>query len=428
MEPTLRTHVSDIFESQLFSINTFAGRFWSAIHTLTGNGCRSFMFKSALEVHKIATRSFEEHLQEFENAYKDGTSHEGLESEAYYYARNYLSHLDDEDKPTLSIIKQLIDIENRIQSPFPWDLLSSLACGEELTPERENKIKKWIRKIEQLGDLITVTKLQQILDYYLSLNPSGDLIVLECKLLDLGLCMLSAPDPLHMDWRNSLSPGMQFTLTDKTFTLKKELGKKENFNKTRVFTLEESEKYVFISATNPFELAHRQALIEKKQWALFPPRFKGIDPLGRYAIIEAFPTPIKEARLNHEMMKTIARAFGFFIKNDMMPNFLEVSNFRFDKNKLLRTTRLIEPVPLNIFDIAQFFDTLSDGNSEIYHFLLDKSQLASHPQWQYLNQEIFSDRRAAQYGVTNSHFIEQAKSIKRGAPDAPLFNLMQPRN
>lgn len=128
----------------------------------------------------------------------------------------------------LHFYQKLFDFEEVTKTPLPLSILRKMSFDQQLSVEEENRIKKWISKIENsakqkvasfqgpLDNSLVRVRYVHRMFYHLvdfinknskTLEKRAEVEVLEARLVNLGYKIFEECDPKHIAYRNTLKQG-----------------------------------------------------------------------------------------------------------------------------------------------------------------------------------------------------------------------------
>jgi hypothetical protein len=332
--------------------------------------------------------------------------------------RNSLDHFVDPSSSTLTdkaLFKSLkkerywVQVGGLTQQAIPVALLSKLHDSQNLKVEENRQLRRWIHSLNHCVPPISPKILSIVLEEVMnviSLQGSSSITLQDLLfwLNQQGCQMIPQEDPVHMDWREGLSPGDSIECNGKELVLGKQLSTKKYIDDIyKIFELSAHPNYVVKIAHNRFRL-----LVEDKQWESEEehwgfrgvekidnleeddqkPVINGLDRQGRCVVLEKLYSPIEshvwtstEAELSKNDQR-IALVFANHIycmsQWRASAQNLSLAHLMWDNAGNLKSTRLLKKGPCNYNEWETYCESAARGNLFVLTYLMNVSKLNEH--------------------------------------------------
>jgi len=335
-----------------------------------------------------------------------------------------------EDADLIKEAQLFIDLEGYLHQPLPLPLLKSLARKRKLTPDEKHELEQWVevlnRKKKQIPLGLFLDCLKSLTD-----KPSfgGRLIDLEVSLLENGLELLHMSEKEHMSWRNSLQPGDELESSDQTYRLGNPIGlKDEGFDTNLIFEIEGDPDHVIAIGMNRAYWPVKEIIAKEYQWGVEMPAIKEISPDGRFAVIEKLSPSIVENQwkspentpLIHadiSILKPIANLFRWWGRKSICPSDFSLDYLMFNGSDELRYTHSLQPQPFNFRLLEDLAHEISQGNLNVYIYLMKESTLANHVSMNFYRKVVeiaLDDKPLKVKNVAACRKVTDPEMIRRG--------------
>lgn len=301
-----------------------------------------------------------------------------------------------------------IRMEGLMGQEIPVFLFSKLDKFDFLSFKNQQKLKEWIRAYNEnlttLSPQLIILVLNEVAKVlHMQGNSSLTLKDILFELNKLGCKGFEEADPKHLDWREKLAMGDKIFCNGIQLTLGNELKsakdqEEEHEDVHRVFELSEYPESVVKIACNRFSLLidDRRRKDENEHWGIRLVetvqkigKQNGLDHEGCCVVQEKlFPlltTPdwqsTRPKLLKSEKHVALVLASHFFCISQWNVGIekLSLKHLMWDKDGVLKSTRLIKKVPPNYNDWEKSCLEIAGKNLHVLQFLMNVSKLKEHP-------------------------------------------------
>ena len=303
-----------------------------------------------------------------------------------------------------------VQMEGIMEQAIPVALFAKLADPESLTLNEKKCLRLWVQALNRSQQDISFKLFSCVLSEIMNiihLQSSSDLTLADfLEFLDQEGCqMIYKEDSVHINWREQLSPGDTIECNGKQLILGQQISPNNEVSDTfKIFQLDEYPNYVVKIAHNRLLLLveSKNAESEQEHWGV---RFvkvidnleeddvvcpvSGLDSEGRCVVIEKLSLPFEEYVWTSEKLElmeedeNVALVFAnhifCMIQWKATAQNLSLSHLMWDKEGVLKSTRLLKKGPANYNDWESYCASAAKNNPYVLSFLINVSKLGEHP-------------------------------------------------
>lgn len=335
-----------------------------------------------------------------------------------------------------------------LQMHFPTNCFMKLCDGEPLSESDRAILKEWTSCVEANKHRLNVWLLHLALTglvelFYNDLQRAkgtlADVVgILEWRLYQGHLFFLDEPDPRHLEWIKTLTPGeTKITFGQRELTL----GQRVHFSSldachAALFELENDPEHQLLALSNPAHIGMWQSVSETCAKDLEPVRILDKDPFLRFCRIERVYLPVSEVQWKSRVglvqaedkpaLAALCHFLYWLSTSAKLPAELDASSIFFKKREQKLVFSVIFPlkehVSHNYLLLESFARQVARSNQLIFRCLMHESGLVKHPVACFL-REIVKKRalgcddalsvkdEAFLAKITHKKLIEEAETL-----------------
>jgi hypothetical protein len=309
-----------------------------------------------------------------------------------------LSMVQEKHFSPLKQTQSLIDLESHTGMPVPILALAKLGHSLELSVKDKQAIQKWIEKLNQVKDHLSMKTFEGALKEVVHIINLDSRFSLSVHFLDYKLeqfecrCELfDQADIRQLRWRAELRHRSVINGKDKDFFIDKKLSPDKAIgDHYQVYSLI-GEDRVVKTGKNRFELNVEgwKTADENLHWGFKPVKTFEVDPEGKWMIQERLDQSLKGISWKSQMAKldpedekkalAVASHLFWMRYQDASPKGLSADHLMFDKEGEIKSIRILKKEKFNYKTIAQFIKEVANGNWYLEKYLWEVSGLTEHP-------------------------------------------------
>lgn len=302
---------------------------------------------------------------------------------------------------------RIFALDGILQYKFPFKILLKLSTAEELLPEDDELLDRWLLAIKERVHILPVDVLHQAifaavhifskneqLDHTQRLDLTSKI---EWELFKKGCTLFDTPDPYHTTWVKSLIPT---TVCD--FENKAIIGKRIAFPALRklglyCFENQASSDEILLFGKNAAHLGIWKVYADEISWAIPCVKIIEIDKLGLFVRIEKIKQPLSEItwKTRHAGVKKedilildeISRLIAWLSCQRITPCDLKIEEVFFTNDDRLKVFAPLNQKKVSLFDfnaLEQFALLVAKANRHspnlhIFRYIMQQSKLIEHP-------------------------------------------------
>ena len=302
---------------------------------------------------------------------------------------------------------RIFALDGILQHKFPFNVLLKLSTADDLLPEDDELLDRWLLAINERHHVLPVDVLHQAIFAAVHIFSKNDQLdhtqrleltsKIEWELFKKGCTLFDILDPYHTTWVKSLIPA---TICD--FENKAIIGKRIAFpalQKLGLFCFENqaSSDEVLLFGKNAAHLGIWKVYADEISWAIPCVKIIEIDKLGLFVRIEKIKQPLSEItwKTRHGGVKKedivildeISRLIAWLSCQRITPCDLKIEEVFFTKDDRLKVFAPLNQKKVSLFDfnaLEQFALLVAKAgkqspNLHIFRYIMQQSKLIEHP-------------------------------------------------
>lgn len=326
------------------------------------------------------------------------------------------------DRPLYKALKRegrWMQMEGIMQQSIPVALFAKLSDPKTLTVNENRKLKLWVQALNRCKKSISSKLFSSVLKEVMNvihLQGSSSLTLPDLLIwLDKEGCqIIHREDSAHLNWREKLLPGAAVECNGKRLILGAQLSPNKPVDDVyKIFELKNYPDYVVKIAHNRLQLLidDQMAKSEEGHWGVRLVEtvenledieddgdIHGLDNHGRCVVLEKLSSPFQSHLWSSKKMelsqddenKALVFANHLFCMSQWKatPQNLSLSHLMWDKEGVLKSTRLLKKEDANYNQWEEFCEKAANGNLYVLNFLMNVSKLNEHKVGIYYREAV----------------------------------------
>jgi hypothetical protein len=291
--------------------------------------------------------------------------------------------------------RHIIVLENKTGQPLPYKSLTKIILNRSLENSEERALNKWIGLINDKQIKVkllhrTITAITKHVSTYHKTDADNNLLdvaSVEDALYSKGCdTIFLQNDEKYIEKRELLLYGSKIHFGNQQLTINGSINPKEPYmeDQTRVFDIQEYPDHVLLVGFNE-AMGLKEIWAEKYGYGIITREC--IEKHDGLAIVEKLSDPLRHHKwvsqpgkevVDHDLdvLKPIVNMLLWLAPQERpTPNNLSVNHLLFDREKVLKSTKVLTAGPHNFDALERFAFECSLNNKRIFHYLMTNSGL-----------------------------------------------------
>lgn len=335
-------------------------------------------------------------------------------------------------------LHNIIRLEGILKSELPFNILYKVAMNLPIDKSEQKALNKFVKKLNRNENNIEVNFLHKTLITILADRKKNDtenhgitpsITTLELALVNLNCSIFLQKDPKHIAKNEQFKTGDRILCNGRELVLGERLGEDKLDDHNIIFATDDPEIVLSIGINAVLHSLKRQ-IANEESWGIKPAAYIDVDEANGNALIEKLFNPLgshqwtsksDQIDSNDEKVATpLWKLLKWLIKQNKTPLNFSPKYLMFDRQGYLKCLKVALKGDFDFNALEQFAFECSGGNRYIYRYLMEKSQLRSHPIAGYYAEMVAYTLKGEKYdaadvaatmGIIDKRIVQRGRDL-----------------